>query len=66
MLLLVVFLTGSQLNFCTPVARYGREDLDVLGLTFRKDLFLVWSHILHSFLTKIGYQNIMQLAATFP
>ena len=21
--------------------RYGREDLDVLGLTFRKDLFLV-------------------------
>ena len=22
------------------VHRYGREDLDVLGLTFRKDLFL--------------------------
>ena len=23
------------------LVRYGREDLDVLGLTFRKDLFLV-------------------------
>lgn len=29
--------------------RYGREDLDVLGLTFRKDLFLVQEQVsLHS------------------
>lgn len=31
------------LVYCHVLAafRYGREDLDVLGLTFRKDLFLV-------------------------
>ena len=26
--------------------RYGREDLDVLGLTFRKDLYLASSQVL--------------------
>lgn len=25
--------------------RYGREDLDVLGLTFRKDLYLAFEQI---------------------
>ena len=26
--------------------RYGREDLDVLGLTFRKDLFLASTQVI--------------------
>ena len=30
--------------------RYGREDLDVLGLTFRKDLFLASTQVRGRFL----------------
>ena len=39
--------------FATILAafRYGREDLDVLGLTFRKDLFLASAQVrAHNFL----------------
>lgn len=32
--------------------RYGREDLDVLGLTFRKDLFLVQEQVSVQFAAK--------------
>lgn len=40
--------------------RYGREDLDVLGLTFRKDLYLaaeqvIGKHELVQYLIKILY-----------
>lgn len=34
--------------FCRVLAafRYGREDLDVLGLTFRKDLFMASEQVM--------------------
>ena len=40
--------------------RYGREDLDVLGLTFRKDLFLASTQVLSSVKCKIqdSCQNV--------
>lgn len=35
-----VFLVHPVFVTLTCAFRYGREDLDVLGLTFRKDLFM--------------------------
>lgn len=38
--LIVFVLAPSVFVTLTCAFRYGREDLDVLGLTFRKDLFV--------------------------
>ena len=38
------FLLANSEFLCCCFDRYGREDLDVLGLQFRKDLFLVHTH----------------------
>lgn len=48
--------------------RYGREDLDVLGLTFRKDLYLASSQIyppednLKKPLSRLQVQNLLLLS----
>lgn len=40
--------------------RYGREDLDVLGLTFRKDLYLASEQVIF-FLLHIVLQNYIYI-----
>lgn len=38
--LIIVILSSSVFITLSCIFRYGREDLDVLGLSFRKDLFV--------------------------
>ena len=45
------------------VTRYGREDLDVLGLTFRKDLFLVWYFSYHDYSNNIMFNSQVKVTA---
>jgi beta-arrestin len=40
--------------------RYGREDLDVLGLTFRKDLFIAQQQIYPKVETPVNLTNLQQ------
>jgi beta-arrestin len=40
--------------------RYGREDLDVLGLTFRKDLFIAQQQVFPKVETSAQLTNLQQ------
>ena len=44
--------------------RYGREDLDVLGLTFRKDLFLSAEQLYPPKITNTTSTNITTITTT--